>query len=138
MIKEKFFHFVESINQHQPELISALITDDHQIIDSHGTFLTGKAVVLSAWTEYFRIFPDYQIEISGLLQESNTIAAFGYAGEYISRPSTSKGYWKIPAAWKVEFTDSMISKWQIYADTKIPYDVIRHREKQQSTRKSKH
>lgn len=125
MLQSIFIRFVESINHHNHGLISELITDDHQMIDSQGNILSGNENVIRAWNEYFNLFPDYRIEITEVFNLENKVAAFGFAGEFYNEPDPGeKSEWKIPAAWIAEIADGKITTWQVIADTKIPYDIL--------------
>ena len=71
----------------------------------------------AGWTSYFEFFPDYHIEIKQILCEGNLAVAYGYAGA-----GNGDKAWKIPAAWRAIIKDGEIKLWQVYADTKIPFE----------------
>ena len=39
-------------------------------------------------------------------------------------------YWHLPASWKAIIKNGKIYLWQVYADAKIPYDIINKNKKQ--------
>jgi hypothetical protein len=47
---------------------------------------------------------------------------FGFAGGSFKGNPDAK--WRLPAAWKAIVKDGRIALWQVFADTKIPFEVI--------------
>jgi ketosteroid isomerase-like protein len=126
MNKKVFDDFVDAINEHNVEKLHSLMTEDHKFIDSYGNEVSGKDKMRSGWIEYFHWFPDYNIEITDLFIENNTIAAFGFAGGSFQgrKYNYLENYFRIPAAWKVTIENDKIKLWQVYADTKKQLDII--------------
>jgi len=118
--------FACAINKHDVDAISDLMTDDHTFIDSHNNAVKGKEVMESAWLSYFEMFPDYRIEVSDIIYGDCCYAAFGFAeGTYRNlHNSEQSNHFHIPAAWKAVVENEKIKLWQVYADTKIPFDII--------------
>ena len=107
------------------------MTDDHTFIDSHGNAITGKEKMRAGWIGYFQLFPDYKIEITQILLSGESIAAFGFAGgTYKSLIDKKDNYWRLPAAWKAVVRNEKIRLWQVYADSKIPFDIINNSKNQ--------
>ena len=118
-------NFVDSINEHNVDKICSLMTDDHKFIDSHGNEVVGKDKMKTGWIGYFHLFPDYKIEITDLFFNVNTVAMFGFAEGTFQGLSDSKiNYWRLPASWKAITKDGKIHLWQVYCDSKIPFDII--------------
>ena len=99
------------------------MADDHKFIDAHGNEIIGKDKMKAGWAGYFQWFPDYKIEITEILSNDAMIAAFGYAGGTF-KGAGNENYWRLPASWKIIVSDDKIKLWQVYADTKIPFDII--------------
>ena len=120
------YDFVNAINGHDIDKIYLLMTDDHTFIDSYGNETTGKGKMKEGWEGYFQLFPDYKIEITDIIQNNDTLAVFGFAGGTFKGIRTDKNFnfWRIPASWKVIVSDHKIKQWQVYADTKIPFDIL--------------
>lgn len=119
-------NFIDAINDHRIERIMAMITDDHKLIDAHGNEVSGIENLKAAWIGYYQLFPDYKIEIELVISKGEVFAVFGtatgtYNGE--SRKIENR-HWRLPAAWKVVINGDNVALWQVYADTKIPYDII--------------
>ncbi|MFI5185245.1 MAG: nuclear transport factor 2 family protein [Chitinophagales bacterium] len=126
MNKKIVYDFVNAINEHDIEKMCLLMTGDHMFIDAHGNRVTGKDKMKAGWQAYFQWFPDYNIEITDMFPGEETLAAFGFASGTFKGIHTAgnKNYWRLPAAWKIKLTGNRISLWQVYADTKIPFDII--------------
>jgi len=118
--------FIKAINSHQIKKIGSLMTDDHTFINSHGKKVQGKNNMKEAWKGYFEFFPDYTIEITEIIEDEETFALFGWAtGTYKSGDDTeASNSWKLPCAWKAVVEGEKIILWQVYSDTKVPYDII--------------
>lgn len=126
MSKQVIYDFADAINQHNVQKISSLMTDDHTFTDSHGNKGEGKDKMKAGWAGYFQWFPDYKIEITDLFESGDHFAAFGFAEGTLKGLKTDNdaNYWRLPAAWQAIVEDGKIKLWQVYADTKIPYDII--------------
>ena len=122
-MKQKIFYdFVEAINKHSTADIYDLMADDHKFIDAQGNEMAGKSLMQSGWKSYFDLFPDYRIEVSDIFEKDNVIAAFGSAsGSY---KGDGKQTLNLPAAWKAIIEEIKVKLWQVYADTKIPFEII--------------
>jgi len=126
MDKKIVYNFVNAINEHNVEKIYSLMADDHKFIDAHGNEVSGKDKMKAGWAGYFQWFPDYKIEISDIFSNGDTLAAFGFASGTFKGIKTDKNenYWRLPASWKILLSNNKIKLWQVYADTKIPFDII--------------
>ena len=71
--------FIEAINHQDLEELSFLLAEDHRLVDSLGTIITGHEAVMNAWSQYFKVFPDYQITIDQMLEAGPQVAIFGRA-----------------------------------------------------------
>jgi ketosteroid isomerase-like protein len=119
-------NFVKAINSHQVQKIAGLMTDGHTFVNSHGKKVQGKGNMKKAWKGYFDFFPDYTIEITEIIEDEETIGLFGWASGTYHNKETNDGSntWKLPCAWKAIVEEEKISLWQVYSDTKVPYDII--------------
>jgi ketosteroid isomerase-like protein len=123
--KRIFDNFVDAINGHNVDAICSLMTDDHAFIDSQGNEVFGKEKMRAGWSGYFQLFPDYTIEITTVFIDGNTVGAFGFASATFEGLSSKKeNYWRLPASWKADIKGDKIQCWQVYADAKIPFDII--------------
>jgi ketosteroid isomerase-like protein len=126
MDKQTVYDFVKAINAHDIDKICLLMADDHKFVDAHGNEVIGKDKMKAGWTSYLQWFPDYKVEITDIFANSDTLAAFGFAsGTFLNKKTdNNENYWRLPASWKIVLAGNKIKLWQVYADTKIPFDII--------------
>jgi ketosteroid isomerase-like protein len=113
--------FVERINAHDPKKIIALCTADHVFINSLGFRLSGHEQLEEGWSEYFSLFPDYQVEIESMVSRDSFVLACGFAS---ATHAPSQTRWRIPAAWRAIVANGRIAEWQVYADNKPVYELL--------------
>jgi ketosteroid isomerase-like protein len=114
--------FVEAINARAPDALAELMSADHTFIDAHGNEVVGREKMLAGWRGYFEWFPDYEIEVVRVFENGEEFGLFGYAGG--SFKGNRELSWRLPAAWKAVVKGQCVTLWQVYADTKIPFDII--------------
>jgi len=115
---ESVRRLVEAINARDVAAIVASITPDHQFVDSLGIAVSGRTALEQAWAGYFRLVPDYTVEIAQALVEGEVVVLFGtahgtYAPDGQLRPDRR---WAAPAAWRAVVRDSQVAEWRVYAD----------------------
>ena len=103
------------------------MTDDHTFVDSGGTTVTGREVMVSGWKEYYAMFPDYTIEAATIVQNGAVVAIFGswkatYAHHGRLAPEDRGGG---PAAWQARVEGGRIKTWQVYADHTRTLEVMK-------------
>ncbi len=110
--------FIAAINQGNASQLSSLMTEDHTFVDSRGTVESGRENMTAGWKGYFRMFPDYRIDIENIIQDGNLVAVFGSAfGTYNGkRGLVPENRIEMPAAWKAILENGKIKTWQVYAD----------------------
>jgi ketosteroid isomerase-like protein len=114
--------FVDAINVRAPDALAELMSADHTFIDPHGNEVVGREKMLAGWRGYFEWFPDYEIEVVQIFENGEEFGLFGYAGgSFKGNPERS---WRLPAAWKAVVKGQRVTLWQVYADTKIPFEII--------------
>jgi hypothetical protein len=121
-MKETVLTFIDRINAHDVEGLAALMSDDHTLIDAHGNQVSGREKMIAGGRGYFEWFPDYYIGVTDVFEASEKLALFGFAGgSFKGKPTES---WRLPAAWKAIVKDGRVTLWQVFADTKIPFEII--------------
>jgi ketosteroid isomerase-like protein len=125
-IKEIFYDFLNAVNEHNIGKIYSLMDDEHIFFDAWGGKTIGKDEMKNGWEGYFKMFPDYKIEITDIYFDKNKVAAFGFAGgTYEGKKTEADGnYWRVPAAWQVEIINGKIKLWQVCADQKKVIDIL--------------
>lgn len=121
-----FESFVSEINSHSADGIASFLSDDHIFIDAQGNKTEGKDNVKSGWEEYFKMFPDYKITVESFNYNATVFLAAGTAEGTFGGTKNASGdnHWKIPAAWKAIIENGKVKQWQVFADTKIPFEVM--------------
>ena len=119
--------FIKAINAADVEGIYNLLTDDHVFTDSQNNKIVGKDAMKQAWIEYYKLFPDYHIEINDVLVKNDIVVVTGYANAtYKNLKHESKdNSWIIPACFKAIIKDNKIELWQIFADMTKAYEIVR-------------
>src|SRR2546423_15706352 len=125
--QETVLAFISSINARDASGLGELMSDDHCFIDALGNEVQGKEKMIAGWRGYFEWFPDYRIEVNEVFAGeasagAQTFAMFGFAGG--SFKGDSNASWRVPAAWKATVKDGRVAVWQVFADTKIQFDII--------------
>ena len=113
--------FIARINAHDVLGIVALCTADHVFVDSLGSRLSGLGQLKQGWRGYFALFPDYRVEIDGLLSAGELVLAFGSA---TATHAASGRAWQIPAAWGARVVGGRVAEWRVYADNKPVYEIL--------------
>lgn len=114
--------FIDAINAHDVESLAKLMSDEHVFIDPHGNEMRGRETMTVGWRGYFEWFPDYYIEVSDIFENREAFAMFGFAGG--SFKGNEDAEWRLPAAWRAIVKDGRIALWQVFADTKIPFEMM--------------
>ena len=118
--------FVDAINCANVDRMADLMADDPVFVDSRDNRTTGKENMKQAWKGYFNLFPDYKIEITGMLQKKSLFYLVGYAGgTYMNlmNENNSKS-WRIPAAWTDIIKKNKVQYWQVYADNGVVLEIV--------------
>ncbi|MFI5171240.1 MAG: nuclear transport factor 2 family protein [Chitinophagales bacterium] len=126
-----FEEFVELINDHDAEGLASLMSGDHKFIDAAGNTFSGKENMVEGWKMYFKTFPDYWIEIETVTEKENEVYGFGWVSATHSGhiSGDSNNFFKIPAAFRALIEGEKVKIWQVYADTKLPFDIIEKNKK---------
>jgi len=125
--KQAILAFIDRINAHDVQGLAALMSDDHTFVDAHGNQVCGREKMTAGWRGYFEWFPDYWIEVTDVFEGDvsagdQSFALFGFAGGSFKGKQTES--WRLPAAWKAIVRDGRVALWQVFADTKIPFEII--------------
>jgi len=119
---ETILAFINRINAHDVAGLGALMSDDHTFIDAHGNQVAGREKMIAGWRGYFEWFPDYFIEVTDVFDDGERLALFGFAGGAFKGKQTES--WRLPAAWRAIVKEGRVTLWQVFADTKIPFEII--------------
>lgn len=117
--------FMRAINAHHPDALAQMLATNHEFTDTLGNCVRGRDAMRLGWVSYFKLIPDYQIEVARTLSKANAVVLLGFAsGTCAVRGKRAKTRWRIPAAWFAEVRGRRIARWQVYADNKPVYDIL--------------
>ena len=117
--------FVDAINEHDPEAIVKLMTDDHEFVDAIGNIYSGKETMLEAWKNYFKTFPDYKIAIKNKFAARDEVMFGGDISGCHNGVRSEETCFFLPAAFMAVINGEKVRLWQVFADTKKQFDVIK-------------
>lgn len=119
--------FIAAINSQDFAALAALMSEDHTLVDSGGTAISGRESTLVAWRQYFAMFPDYRVRADSVLQSGSLVAIFGtWSGTYAVKAglipeNAATG----PAAWSAWVEDARIKRWQVFVDHEKTAEVMK-------------
>ncbi len=115
---ELALRFVSAINHREMETLRALMPENHVFVDSGGDAVRGREAIIEAWARFFRMFPDYEIQVHRVLEEDGSVGVFGTAGGTWAPDGVlrEENRWSIPAAWEANITNGQVSVWRVFAD----------------------
>jgi ketosteroid isomerase-like protein len=110
--------FVNCINARDFVGLTAMMTPDHQFVDSLGNVVTGRESMREGWRQYFRMVPDYHIDVTRSFGDGPEVVLLGSARGTYSRDGRldAADAWQTPAAWHAIVRDGLVAKWQVFAD----------------------
>jgi ketosteroid isomerase-like protein len=119
--------FVDAINEHDIDALYGLMASNHRFIDGMGTVMTGREDIKRGWAEYFKMVPDYVIEIRETFKDADTVVFLGWAsGTYTADGTLKKeNYWKTPVALRAVVDGDKVTEWQVFADNEPIRTVMR-------------
>jgi ketosteroid isomerase-like protein len=110
--------FVQAINAHDLDAICGLTTEGHRFIDSLGAVVEGREAMRVGWSHYFRMVPDYAIQVERDFESGPLVVLFGSAGGTYTPDGVlrEEGRWSAPAALYAVVEGEHVSEWRVYAD----------------------
>ncbi len=120
-------HYIRAINEADVDAICMLMTDDHVFVDSQNNKVLGKEPMRQAWIDFYKLFPDYHLEVNEILTRNEVVIVTGLAsGTYKNLKHEDKdNSWIVPAAWKAIVKDGKVELWQIFADMSKAYEIVK-------------
>lgn len=120
--------FIDAINDHDLDALTALLTGNHCFIDSLGREMRGGPDAMRlAWEGYFDLVPDYHVEIDRIIQDGSILVLLGHAsGTCIENEALRpENAWRMPAAWRAEMRAGRVAGWQVFADNTPVAEILR-------------
>ena len=117
---------VAAINGGRAERVANAMSLDGVLVDSLGRRIEGRSALTDGWRAYFRLFPDYRIEVESILTDGQEALLHGRAHATLHRDgrAVEGGGWEIPAAWRAVSDGRRVAHWQVYADNKPVYALL--------------
>jgi ketosteroid isomerase-like protein len=103
--------FNDAINSRDLEGLMAMMTDDHEFVDSGEGSFKGREVATSAWRGFFSAFPDYRNDFERIVAVGDIAVAVGRS--VCPSHSDLDG----PALWSASTRDGKVAQWRVYDDT---------------------
>lgn len=106
--------------------MTSLMTEDHAFVDSDGSEIRGRERMSAAWAQYFRMFPDYQIEVQETYRRGRVVILVGAAqGTYAAGGELrSEDHWRVPAVWRAEIAGESLAQWRIYVNVEPVRQIV--------------
>ena len=98
--------FNAAINDRDLDALAALMTPDHQFIDTEGSKVAGKEACVAAWRSFFDSFPDYRNVFEDIRSEGDRVVAVGHS---LCSFLPLAG----PAEWHADVRDRQIAEWRV-------------------------
>jgi hypothetical protein len=102
--------FNDCINRRDLDGLARLMSDDHTLVDTAGSAVTGISACVSAWRGFFAAFPDYRNVFTDLTVRAHTVNVVGRS--FCSEPALSG-----PALWTVVVREDKVTVWRVHDDT---------------------
>jgi hypothetical protein len=127
-IKSVALDFVNRINAGDADRLAELMTEDHEFIDMEGSSARGRGTMRDNWIAYYRLFPDYHMQIEQVLVRGTTVILIGRSTGTLSEhgrqvlagpdgnPPPAEEL-QGPAIWTAEIRDRLVAQWCVLKDT---------------------
>ncbi len=134
--KQIALEFVQRINERDVAKLGEMMTEDHRFIDIAGELWQGRRIMMSNWEEYYRIFPDYTIEIERAIPVGNFVILIGVSDGNLSEhgrevlrrddgTAPPRDELQGPAVWTAIVDSEKIRQWRVYPDTQEVRERLR-------------
>lgn len=108
--------FVDAINTHDLDGMTALMASTHRYIKSCGEVICGVDAVLSLWETQFRWDASARIDIQRIITDADTVVLIG---DLIGRCQMSHEPLRVPSVWVARVCAGQLIEWRMYADASI-------------------
>jgi ketosteroid isomerase-like protein len=112
-----------AINNHDVSAVTTLMAADFVFVDSLANRVSGAISMEAGWRGYFAMCPDYWIRSDLVMTDGDTVLIAGEAGGTIDGES-----WRTPAAWKAVIREGTVLEWQVFADNRPVYEILKRRQ----------
>ena len=118
--------FVAAINSGEVDQMFGLMTPEHMFVDADGSEHVGRDDMRLGWREYFKLVPDFRIEVFHRFEAADTVVLLGRAsGTFVENGELKpENHWIVPAAWRVVVDSDLVAIWQLYANQHRMHEII--------------
>lgn len=102
--------FNECINDQNIEGLSNLMTEDHRCIFNKEETKIGKEIMTKAWSDFFKMLPDYRNHFTKIESRENVVIIIGFS-------TCSYKPLEGPVLWTAKIENDLVAEWRIYGDT---------------------
>jgi ketosteroid isomerase-like protein len=119
--------FVEAINSARAGNVAEWMTPDHTFIDSDGTRTSGREKMRESWERYFKMVPDYRIEVTEKSTRGGMVNLVGKATGTFQHEGILKreNSWSVPAAWRAVVDGEKVAEWQVFVNTRPMLEIMK-------------
>jgi ketosteroid isomerase-like protein len=110
--------FARAISRQDVDALVELMTPEHRFIDSLGGVTEGRDTMRAGWAGYFRMVPDYAIEIEETFCDGPVVVMLGVVGGTYAADGrlSEENRWQTPAVLRAVIEDGKVAEWRVYAD----------------------
>jgi ketosteroid isomerase-like protein len=121
--------FVKAINRQDVDALAEWMTPNHRFVDSLGGVTESTETMRAGWAGYFRMVPDYAIEIEETFCDGPVVVMLGVVGGTYAPDGqlSEENRWRTPAALRAVIEDGKVAEWRVYADNEPIRQVIAKR-----------
>jgi ketosteroid isomerase-like protein len=110
--------FAGAICRQDVDALVELMTTEHRFIDTLGGITEGRETMRAAWAGYFRMVPDYTVDIEETYCAGPVVVMLGVVGGTYTADGqlSEENRWQTPAALRAVIEDGKVAEWRVYAD----------------------
>jgi len=110
--------FLKAINTQDVDGMTALLAPGHRMIDSLGGVVEGREKIGECWKGYFRMVPDYSVDVEETFVNGSSVVILGVAQGTFTFDGVlhPENRWHTPLAVRASVEERLIAEWRIFAD----------------------
>ena len=110
--------FLKAINTQDVDGMTALLAPGHRMIDALGGVVEGREKIHECWKGYFRMVPDYSVDVEETFVSGSAVMILGVARGTLSLDGElhPENRWHTPLAMRATVEECLIAEWRIFAD----------------------
>jgi hypothetical protein len=108
--------FIDCVNRGDIDGLTALMTDDHQLLIPGAPPVVGRDANRSAWRDYVALCPTYVIYPHQITEPEGLVAVLGHTtGSHLGLPDDEEA--RETLIWVAEVRDGLLKSWRLLDDT---------------------